>query len=146
MPTPAARRPVIDHLIDRPCRQQRPPMSLVSGLATALTPRRILASLGRSPGRIRARRTRGVPRVAGQLTLELLDTPLQLLDTAIHRQQHFDYGLTPRVIDRLRLSTLHIQIFDEAELCPPGTERLHKSRAQQGFSMRPSGLEPPRGN
>ena len=51
--------------------------------------------------------------------LELLDTRLQLLDAEIHRQQDFDYGLTPRVIDRLRLSALHSLIFDKAELCPP---------------------------
>ena len=43
----------------------------------------------------------------------------QLLDPAIHRQQHLDYRLTPRVIDRLRLNALHTPRFDAAELCPP---------------------------
>jgi hypothetical protein len=52
VPTPTARRPMIDHLIDRPRWQQRPPMTLMPGLATGLTPRRILAPLGRSSRRI----------------------------------------------------------------------------------------------
>src|SRR5271156_6629186 len=69
--------------------------------------------------RIRARWQRGVARALAQLALELLNARLELMDAAIHRQQHFNHGLTPRVIDRLRLSALHTPIFDKAELCPP---------------------------
>lgn len=44
---------------------------------------------------------------------------LELLDPAIHRQQDFNDGLASGVIDRLRFGTVHAQIFDGAELCPP---------------------------
>src|SRR5664280_2126230 len=44
---------------------------------------------------------------------------LELLDPAIHRQQHLNDRLTSSVIDRLSLGALHTPIFDEAELCPP---------------------------
>ena len=42
-----------------------------------------------------------------QLALELLDPRLELLDAAVHPQQHLDDDLSPRVVDRLRLSALH---------------------------------------
>jgi hypothetical protein len=68
---------------------------------------------------IRTRGTRGVPRVLGQLALEFLNPRLQLLNPAIHRQQDFDYSLTPGVIDRFRLNALHANRFDSTQLCSP---------------------------
>ena len=95
-------------------------MTLMTGLAARAgapsdpcrarrgTPRRILSSAAATSS-----------ASSGQLALELLHPRLELRDPAIHRQQHLDYSLTPRVIDRLRLSALHTPRFDAAELCPP---------------------------
>jgi len=115
----AARRPVIDDLIDRPRWQHRAPTALMAWLPARIAPRTVLPAPRCSPRGISAGRPRRVPRILGELTLELLDPHLQLLDTPVHRQQDFDYSLTPRPIDRLRLRTLHTPIFDEAKLCPP---------------------------
>jgi hypothetical protein len=117
---PAALGPMLNHLIHRACRQQLTAVTLVPRLSTLRTPRTIPAP-HRPPlaRRIRARRHRRVTRVLGELALKRLHPRLQLLDTAIHRQQNLNYSLTPRVIDRLRLSTLHTPRFDKAELRPP---------------------------
>ncbi len=116
----APRWPVLDDdVIDRREWQQLSAVTLVPRLRTRPAPRRILAPLRRYPGRVQARRTRRITRATTQLALELLHPRLQLLDTAIHRQQHLNYSLTPRVIDHLRLRALHTPGFDEAELCPP---------------------------
>jgi hypothetical protein len=115
----AARRPVINEFIHSPRGKQRPPMTLMPRLPSGLAPRPVLPSPRGAPGRFSARWPRGVPRVLGQLTLELLNPRLKLLNTAIHLQQHLDYSLTPRVIDRFRLNALHATKFDGTQLCPP---------------------------
>jgi hypothetical protein len=118
MTTAAARRPVLNHLIHHPRRQQRTAVALVAELGAALAPGRIPAA-GRRAGRIGARRARGVARAALQLSLKLLNARFQLLDAPIHPQQHLDNDLPPRVVDRLRLSALHPSRFDAPRLCPP---------------------------
>ncbi len=44
---------------------------------------------------------------------------LQLLDTTIHPQKNLNDDLTPSIVNRLRLNTLHTPKFDRTELCPP---------------------------
>src|ERR1700683_271786 len=116
----AALRPVLDDIIHHACRQQLAAVTLVPRLGAPRTLGAIL-SPHRPPlaRRIRARTQRGITRTASQLALQLLHPRLELPDTAIHRQQHLDYSLTPRAIDRLRLRALHTPRFDDAELCPP---------------------------
>jgi len=119
-------RPVIDDPIDRPRRQQRPPLALMPWLAALPATRRILPAPGRRTRRIRARRLRAVARASVQPALELRD-PLtlpsnrlrELLDLAIHPQQHLDHNIAARVIDRLGLNPIHTSRFDAPELCPP---------------------------
>lgn len=110
--------PVLDHLIDRPRRQQRPAVTLMTVLGALLATRGVLAALGIAR-RIGARRTRRVARALVQLALELPDTSLKLLDAPIHPQQHLDHDLTTGIINRLRLGTLHANGFDTPRLCPP---------------------------
>ena len=81
---------------------------------------------GGSPGGSELGGSGGVPRAAVQPPLKLGDplvlacnTRFELLNLLIHPQQHRHHDLTALVIDRLRLSALHTQIFDKAELCPP---------------------------
>src|SRR5674476_1463889 len=73
MPAPTALRPVLDDLVHRPCRQQRPTLALVPRLSTLPSPRGILAPPRCAVRRIGARWSRGVPRVALQPALELGD-------------------------------------------------------------------------
>jgi hypothetical protein len=132
MPTPTALRPILDHLIDRPRRQQRPAPALMPRLGALGTPGRILAPPRQRDRRIGARRLRAITRATIQPALKLRDALIlasdtlhELLDLAIHAQQHLDHGLTARIIDRLRLGALHTPRFDEPELCPPWpTERI----------------------
>src|SRR5580698_4405205 len=100
---------MIDNLIDRPRRQQRTPLALMSRLTALPAPRRILLALGRATRRIRARRLRTVARTTTQPPLVLLR----------QRQQHRDDRITTLLIDRLRLDALHASYFDTAQLCPP---------------------------
>jgi hypothetical protein len=154
VPAATAHRPMLDYFIDRARRQQIPTVTLVPRLPAMPTARRTLAPLRRAGGRIRARRSRGIPRATVQPPLKLGD-PLILTrnasfkptDLLIHPQQHRHHGLTALVIDRLRLQALHTHKFDEAELCPPTpTERLQKIPHLRGFSeMGDTGLEPRRG-
>ncbi len=65
--------PMLDDLVDRPRRQQRPTLALMTRLGALPTPRRILATPGRAGGRIGARRKRGVARTTIQPPLELRD-------------------------------------------------------------------------
>jgi hypothetical protein len=106
MAAAATRRPAIDDLVHRPRRQQRTAAALVAALSAPLAPRGILAAR-RGGGRIGARWTRGVARALAQLALELLDAGFQLLDAAVHPQQHLDDCLASRVVDGLRLTTVH---------------------------------------
>jgi hypothetical protein len=122
----AASGPLVDAVVARPRRQQRTPLALMPRLAALPAPRRILALSRRAARRIHARRLRRVARAAIQPALELCD-PLtlpsdrlrQLLDLAVHPQQHLDHDLAAGVIDRLRFSPLHTTKFDAPELCPP---------------------------
>ena len=50
--------------------------------------------------------------------LQLLHPRFELLNAAVHRQQHLDYSLAPRVIDRLRLRTLHTRLFAAPKWVP----------------------------
>jgi hypothetical protein len=79
------------------------------------------------------RRQRGVAGARSQLALELLHPRLELLNAAIHRQQHLDDGLSPRIVDRLCLGTLHAIGFDRAELCPPGLNGYKKAPITRAF-------------
>ena len=111
----AALRPVFDHLIHGAGRQEVAATAFVTGLATTFASAAILAALGRPAGRIRARRSGGVARVAIQLALELGDALvlagnalLEAPDLLVHAQQHLDNHLAPCVVDRLRLSAVHV--------------------------------------
>ena len=121
-----ARRPVFDHLVHRTRRQQIPSVPLVAGLPATAAYRGALAALWCLGRRVGTRRGGGVSRAAVQPPLKLSDPlvltsdmRLELLDPAIHRQQHLDHDLAPRVINRFRLDALHKQPFDAAGLCPP---------------------------
>ncbi len=133
MSTVTALRPMLDNLVDRARRQQLTAVTLMAILGALLATRSVLAArLPALARRIRARGCRGVARAAIQLALQLLHPHFELLDAAIHRQQHLDYSLAPRVIDRLRLHALHTTRFDEAELCPPTP--LNAYRFREGCS------------
>ncbi len=133
MPAAATRRPVLDNLIDRPRRQQRTALALMTGLRARLSPRGVLAAPRRRARPIGARRLRRVTRRALGRALELRD-PLvltrdprrQLLDLRLkprvlrrQRKQHIDDDVAAPVIDRLSLTALHTTTFDTAALCPP---------------------------
>jgi len=118
--------PVLDHPIDSPHGQQWPTPAFMTGLGALFATRWILAALRRAGGRIGARGNGGVARAAVQSALKLSDALIlasdprsQRLDLGVHPQQHLDDRLTPSVIDRFRLNTLHTTGFDAAELCPP---------------------------
>ncbi len=86
------------------------------------------------PRLILTRRLRRVPRILAQLPLKPLHPRGQLLDLTIHPQQHLDHGLTPRVIDRLRLTPVHTPKFDKASLCPPDQLNAYLDRAMSRCS------------
>ena len=124
--TTTTRRPVIDELINRPRRQQRPALALMTRLGALLGTRRVLAPLRRRARRVLARRLRGVARVATKPAFQLGDALLltgdplsQRLDLGIHAQQHRDHHLAALLVNRLRLDPLHTTGFDTATLCPP---------------------------
>jgi hypothetical protein len=126
VPAVTAQRPVLDYLIDRARRQQIPTVTLVPRLPAMPTARRTLVPLRCVTGRVRARRSRGIPRATVQPPLKLGDpliltrnTSFKPTDLLIHPQQHRHHGLAALVIDRLSLRALHTPIFDGAELCPP---------------------------
>ena len=133
VPALAVHGPVLDDLINRPRRQQRPSLALMAGLRTRLAARRTLAALGRA-GRVLARRLGGVARRALALALELRDAlllathlcrqRLDLLDQPLvvrgELQQHPRHGVAALVVDRLGLGPLHTTRFAAARLCPPG--------------------------
>ena len=132
MPAHAARRPVHDHLIDSHRRQQLPTMPLMTRLSaprlarTTLGPRR-LALLGRR--RVTRRRPRRIPGALRQLALQTIHPSRQLLNLAIHPQQHLDHDLTARAIDRLSLTPVHTPRFDDAQLCPPDQLNAYEKRS-----------------
>jgi hypothetical protein len=126
VPARAPLRPMLDHVVDPPRRQQRPPMTLMPRLPTLRSPRPILAAPRRRPRRILARRQRRIARVSPQPPLQLSDPLLlltnpfgQTLDLLVHPQQHRDHDLTALVVDRLRLGAFHASTFDARPLCPP---------------------------
>src|SRR4051812_23827720 len=77
MPAVARGRPMLDDLVDRPRRQQRPAPALMAGLRALLASRPVLRTLGRRARWIAARRLRRVPRRPPDTPLEPLD-PLVL--------------------------------------------------------------------
>ena len=80
-------------------------------------PCRASAALAR---RIGARRLRGVTRALAAARRSSFSHPrLQLLDPPIHPQQHLDHNLTPRVVDRLRLSALHATEIRRGRIMSP---------------------------
>ena len=126
VPAATPRGPVLDHLIDRPRRQQRSPMTLMPRLATLRAPRPALAAPRRCARRVLTGRQRRVARVAAQPALKLADPlflpgdPLgQPLDLLVHPQQHRHDHLAALVVDRLRLGAFHASTFDSRRLCPP---------------------------
>jgi hypothetical protein len=121
-----ARRPVIDDLVDRPRRQQRPALALMAGLGALLATRWVLAAPRRRARRVLAGRLRRVARVATKPTLQLRDALLlpgnlrgQRLDLGVHPQQHRHDDLSALLVDRLGLGPLHTPAFAAAALCPP---------------------------
>jgi hypothetical protein len=125
MPARTARRPVLNDVVDRPRRQQRPSPALVAGLAARLAPRRILRALGRRR-RILTRRLRRVARRAPGLALKpgdalvlLGDALLKPRDLLIHPHQHRHDRLAALPEDRLRLSTLHTHEIRRRPLMSP---------------------------
>jgi hypothetical protein len=107
-------------------------VTLIAILSTALPPERSLAARRRRRW-IRTRRARGVARGLLQLTLELLNASLQLLDAQVHTQQHLDDDLPASVIDRLRLTTLHALVFDATGLCPTDPLNAYQNPAFCGL-------------
>src|SRR5215218_7634024 len=97
-------------------------------------------ALGR-PGRVPARRRRGIARVAAKAALELRN-PLVLAghalakppDLLIHPQQHRDHDLATLPEDRLRLGPLHTtRIRRPGAMSPQPTERLLFTAGLQGI-------------
>ena len=110
----AARGPVLDHLIHGARRQHLAPASFVAGLASTLSPRRVLARPRWRGRRVGAWWLRAIARVAIQPALELgdplilaCDPLLESTDLLVHAQQHRHHDLAALVVDRLRLSVLH---------------------------------------
>ena len=119
MPAPTRRRPVHDHLIHSRGRQQLPTMTLMTRAARpACDPTGPSAAAAASACPDSAAATSSASSSAAPARA---DQPWsrQLPDLTIHPQQHLDHDLTPRVVDRLRLSPLHTPKFDRAKLCPP---------------------------
>jgi hypothetical protein len=56
VPATAIHAPMLEDLVDRPGRQQRPAVALMAMLGALLAPRPVLAALGRGARRIVARR------------------------------------------------------------------------------------------
>jgi hypothetical protein len=83
MAAAAPSRPVINDLVDRPGRQQRPPLALMARLTAPPATGGVLAPPRRRVRRIRAGRLRRVARVAPQPPLELGDPPVLLLDAPL---------------------------------------------------------------
>jgi hypothetical protein len=152
---PATLRPILDHPVHCPRRQQWPALALVTGLGALSATRRILSTLlRRAGGRIGARGNRRVARTAVQPTLELGDPLILARDPhsqrpnlGVHPQKHLNDRRTPSVIDRFRLNPLHTPRFDEPELCPPNpTERLPRTPISRAFLLRERrGVEPANG-
>jgi hypothetical protein len=89
---------MLDDLVDRPRRQQRPALALMAGLRALHASRSVLAVLGRSARRIVAgwlrRVARGPPDPALEHSDPLVlrsDTLLQAPDLLVHPQQHRDH-------------------------------------------------------
>jgi hypothetical protein len=125
VPARTGGRPVLDDVVDRPRRQQRPALALMPGLATRPAARPVLAALGR-PGRILARRLRRVARAAPQPALQIGDalvlpgdTLAQPRDLLVHPQQHRHDHVPALLVDRLGLGALHTTEFAAPALCPP---------------------------
>jgi hypothetical protein len=136
VPARAPRGPMLDHLIDRPRRQQRAPVALVAGLAALRATRPARAAPRRRPRRILTGRRRRVARVATQPALELTDPLLLLsdplaqpLDLLVHPQQHRHDDLAALVVDRLRLGAFHASTFDDRRLCPPNRLNAYRKSA-----------------
>src|SRR5882724_1547768 len=126
MPAATAPRPVIDELVNRPRRQQRPALALMTGLGTLVATRPILPAPRCAARRVLAGRLRRVARVATKPPLQLGDALLllghalaQRLDLRVHPQQYGHNDLTTLPVDRLRLGPLHTTRFDASRLCPP---------------------------
>ena len=127
VPAAASRRPVLDDLVDRPRRQQRPALALMTGLRALLAPRPVLAAPRRRARRILTGRRRRVARrrdpagaqAARSAPPAAATRSVSRCDLLVHPQQHRDDHLAALVIDRLRLSALHASRFDARRLCPP---------------------------
>ena len=107
VPAATTCRPVLDDLIDRPRRQQRTALALMTGLTALLTPRGVLGALRRLARRIAARRLRRVTRRALGRALQLRD-PLVL--TRHPRRQLLDLRLQPCLLRRQREQHLNNDI------------------------------------
>jgi hypothetical protein len=102
----------------------------------------VLAPPRRHTRRISARRLRAITRAAVQTALELRD-PLvlpgdqlgELLDLAIHPQQHLDLHLAALVIDRFCLCALHTPKFDSTPLCPTDPLNAYVKTANSGEQL-----------
>ncbi len=91
--------------------------------------------------RIQRRRPRARAGILTRLLLQPLQTILVLLNPPRQLKNELDTRLTPRVIDRLRLGTLHTRkircIKQESLPQAPTTERLRKDADLQALPERP---------
>lgn len=113
---------VLDHLGHPLDRQEPAARAGMTGLGAGLSTRAPALMSILAGARIDGRRKRRVIRATAQLpnlSLQPLDPPLQPLHLASQSQQNLHASTAPRVIDRLRLSTLHTETFDTIGLCPP---------------------------
>ena len=129
----AAIRPMINDLVDRPRRQQRPPLALMPRLAALTATRGILAAPRRRTRMIDTRRLRAIARAPVQPPLKQRDPLIltrnprrqdlnlrpQPLVLRRQRQQNLDDRLPAPLEDRLRVGALHTPYFAAPELCPP---------------------------
>src|SRR4051812_28163031 len=153
MPTGTASvRVVIDDLINLILRLQFATRAAMPALPTSLAPlafpahqflghrARLRPPLCPALGRIGRRRTRARARILTRLLLQRLQPIPVLLNRACQLENELHTRLTPRVIDRLRLSTLHackIRCTNKESLPQaPTTERLPKSENLRGIRER----------
>jgi len=140
VPTAPPRRPVLDDVVDRPRRQQRPSLALMPTLRALLAPRPILAALGGLvlARRIAARRLRRVTRRTPDPPLELRnplilrsDALLQALNLLVHPQQHRDDRFAALVINRFGLRAVHTRKIPCKSRKPcPTTDELNAYRTR----------------
>ncbi len=133
-------RVVVDDLRDLIVGQQLAPRPLVTGLAAGLAPATLgqqllrlrpglRASLLTRLGRIRRRRLRPGTRTLPRLLLKPRQPLVQKPDLALipdsQLKQELDARLPPRVIDRLRLCSIHVAKFAPTRSVPSDLQTVN---------------------